>query len=186
VYFPVDSYVSQLIPVEAHENLEVDIVGNEGMLGSPLVLGVKFSPLQSLVQGPGLAQRIETAAFLHSLERIPSLRRQLNRYIFVSLSQFAQTAACNSFHALEARLARWLLLTLDRTVGDTFHLTHKFLAQMLGVRRVGVTNAAGQLQKRQLISYHRGGIMVLDRAGLEAASCECYQRATDTYRQILG
>ncbi|MEJ2088964.1 MAG: Crp/Fnr family transcriptional regulator [Gammaproteobacteria bacterium] len=186
VYFPMDSIISQSIPVGNHENLEVGLVGNEGMLGIPLLLGVDFSLLQSLVQAPGLAQRMEAAAFLHALGRFPELRHRLNRYVYVSFSQLARGAACNSFHALDARLARRLLSAHDRAGGGNFHITQKFLARMMGDRRVGVTNAAGLLQKRHLIRYHRGEITVLDRAGLEAASCECYQRSIDTYRQILG
>jgi CRP-like cAMP-binding protein len=163
VYFPLDSFISQLVPVEARENLELSMVGNEGMLGTSLVLGVNSSMLQARVQGSGTALRLDVASFRRELEHIPALRKQLNRYIYVLQNQLATTAACINFHSLDLRLARWLLMTHDRADFGSFHLTHKFLAQMLGVRRVGITNAAGLLQKRKLLSYSRGHITICMR-----------------------
>ena len=186
VYFPLDCFVSKLVPIDAHENLELALVGNEGMLGIPLVLGVRSSSYQAMVQGSGSALRMSATSFRRELKAIPALRPQLNRYIYVLQAQLAQSLACNNFHALDKRLARWLLMTHDRAHFGNFHLTHKFLAQMLGVRRVGVTNAAGALQKLKLVSYTRGEITVLDRANLEKASCSCYQSSQDTYKSILG
>jgi CRP-like cAMP-binding protein len=185
-YFPLDCFVSKLVPIDAHDNLELALVGNEGMLGIPLVLGLASSSYQALVQGSGSALRMSAASFRRELKAIPALRPQLNRYIYVVQAQLAQSAACNNFHALDKRLARWLLMTHDRAHFGTFHLTHRFLAQMLGVRRVGVTNAAGVLQKLKLVSYTRGEITVLDRPSLEKASCSCYQASQDTYKSILG
>ena len=187
VYFPLDCFISQLVPIDARENLELALVGNEGMLGAPLVLGVNSSSMQALVQGSGTALRMSAASFRREFEQLSALRQQLNRYIYVLQAQLALTAACINFHSLDLRLARLLLMTHDRVVGlGNFHVTHQVLAQMLGVRRVGVTNAAGLLQKRKILSYTRGDITILNRAGLEKASCGCYQASRDVYAKILG
>lgn len=186
VYFPLDCFISQLVPIDARANLELALVGNEGVLGTPLVLGVNLSSMQALVQGSGTALRVSAASFRRELERLPALRQLLNRYVYVQQAQLALTAACISFHSLDLRLAHWLLMTHDRANSDSFHLTHKFLAQMLGVRRVGITNAAGILQKRRLLSYTRGEITILNRAGLENASCSCYPASNSVYESVLG
>ncbi len=186
VYFPIDCFISQLVPVEGRKNLELALVGNEGMLGTPLVLGVNSSSMQALVQGSGTALRMSGTSFRSELRQLPAFRHLLDRYIYVLQAQLALMAACIGFHSLELRLARWLLMTHDRAGIDSFHLTHKFLAQMLGVRRVGITNAAGNLQKRKLLRYSRGEITILNRAGLEKASCSCYQASTELHTRILG
>jgi CRP-like cAMP-binding protein len=186
VYFPLDSFISQLVPIDTRENLELALVGNEGMLGTSLVLGVQYSMMQALVHGSGAALRLDAASFRRELERVPALRKQLHRYIYVLQAQLALTAGCINFHSLDLRLACWLLMTHDRAGLANFHLTHKLLAQMLGVRRVGVTNAAGLMQKRKLLSYSRGDITILDRAGLERASCSCYQASKNAYASELG
>lgn len=175
VYFPGDSLVSLLTLVDGRLALEIGMVGHEGMVGTPLALGVHVSPVRALVQGSGAALRMKSARFLKELRQSPQLQRALYRYTHALMAQVAQTAACNRFHVVEERLARWLLMTQDRVRSDEFRLTQEFLSHMLGVRREGVTKAAGQLQKRKLIEYSRGNIRIIDRRGLEAASCSCYQ-----------
>jgi CRP-like cAMP-binding protein len=156
------------------------------MLGITLMLEVDVAPFHALVQGAGPALRITALSFLHELEHSPALQMELKRYLYVSMSQIAQTAACTRFHVVEARLAQWLLMTHDRAYSDHFHVTHEIMAHMLGVRRVGITKAANSLLKQKLISYRRGDITILDRVGLEAASCECYRADKEIYERILG
>jgi len=175
VYFPNDSLVSLLTIVDGHMALEVGLVGREGMVGVPAALGIKHSSVRSLVQGSGAAMRMKAERFRRELRQNSPLQRVLHRYIHVLMAQITQTAACNRFHVVEARLARWLLMTRDRMQSDQFRLTQEFLAHMLGVRRVGVTKAAGALQRRKLIRYSRGEISILDGNGLEATACRCYQ-----------
>lgn len=175
VYFPARSVVSLLTVVDGRDALEVGLVGHEGMVGVPLALGIDVSPVRALVQGAGPAMRMSAPRFRKVFDSSPPLRRSLNRYTYALMAQITQTAACNRFHMVEARLARWLLMTRDRVGSGEFRLTHDFLSHMLGVRRVGVTTAASALQRRKLIEYQRGDIRILDGAGLEAAACTCYK-----------
>jgi CRP-like cAMP-binding protein len=175
VYFPGASLVSLLTPVDGHLALEVGMVGREGMVGYPLALGIQTSPVRALVQGAGPALRMSAKRFSTELGRNPAVQRELNRYVHAMMKQISQTAACNRFHVVEARLARWLLMTRDRVGAGEFRMTHEFLSHMLGVRRVGVTEAATALQRRKLIEYTRGRIRILDHRGLEAACCSCYE-----------
>lgn len=186
VYFPTQSFVSLVSIVDQKPFLEVGMIGREGMLGMQLALGVVTAPLRGLVQGAGAAWRISARAFTRELVTNRPLRRVLNVYTYVLMAQFAGAAACVRFHLIEQRLARWLLMTQDRAQTESFHVTHEFLSFMLGVRRVGVTAAAGELQRRGLIVYHRGALQVLDRAGLEKAACSCYAADSAVYREQLG
>jgi len=175
VLFPVNGFVSLITQVDDGDGLEVGMVGREGMLGVQLALGVTAAPLRAVVQGPGEAWRIDRVPFMRELAHNPALRRMINRYLYVLMLQLATGSACRSYHDLGSRLARWLLMSHDRAHRDNFHVTHEFMATMLGVRRVGVTVAAGALQARGVIRYHRGELTVLDRPGLEALACSCYE-----------
>jgi CRP-like cAMP-binding protein len=181
VYFPTDTLVSLLTMAEGHEAIEVGMVGREGMLGIPLALGESDSPVQAVVQGAGMALRMTSAQFNKEFHHSALLQREVYHYIYELMIQMTQTAACNRFHRIEARLARWLLMTRDRVRSNQFHMTQDILANMLGVRRVGVTKAAGDLRQRKLISYNRGEISILDGDGLEAAACQCYQIVKDMH-----
>ena len=181
VWFPVDGFISMVAPINGKPALEVGMVGREGMLGAHLALGVATVPLHALVQGAGTAWRVTATAFRAELARSPALQGVIHRYVYVLMAQLTGSAACLRFHEIGPRLARWLLMSQDRAHADRFHVTHEFLAYMLGVRRVGVTAAASALQRSGLIEYHRGEMAVLDRAGLEAAACDCYANDSRAY-----
>jgi CRP-like cAMP-binding protein len=186
VYFPNNGIISLLTSVDGHASMEVGLVGREGMAGIGLFLGIGISPVRMLVQGSGSAIRMNAAAFRHAIKRHPALQRELSHYLYAFMAQVAQTAACNRHHLLGKRLARWLLMTHDRAQSNEFHLTQEFLAHMLGVRRVGITGAARQLQEKKLISYCRGNIIILDRKGLELASCRCYRDVNNIRDYMLS
>jgi CRP-like cAMP-binding protein len=176
VYFPIDCAISLLATVEGERALEVGLVGREGMVGVASALGVDASSARAMVQVSGTALRMKAARFQKALGQCLPLRRELYRYIYAKLAMARQTVACNCFHAVEARLARWLLMTSDRVRSEEFFLTQAFLARMLGVRRATVNEAARPLQQSKLISHIRGKITILDRKGLEGASCRCYTK----------
>lgn len=186
VYFPVDGFISLVAPVKDHLGLEVGMVGREGMLGIQLALGVQTPSLQAIVQGPGAAWRMGAAQFRAQLALNTHLRSVLHRYACALMAQLASSAACLRFHPIGPRLARWLLMSQDRAHADSFHVTHEFLSWMLGVRRVGITAAAGGLQRAGLIEYHRGNVTVLNRDGLEKAACCCYSADLLAYADLLG
>jgi CRP-like cAMP-binding protein len=175
VYFPNSGIISLLAAVNGRATLEVGLVGKEGLLGLAIFMGVNSSQNRAVVQGAGSAMKMKAAAFRKECSNGGVLPRLLGRYSHSLLTQVTRSAVCNQFHLVDARLARWLLMTHDRMGDDEFQLTQEFLSNMLGVRREGVSRAAGDLQKRKLITYSRGRLTVLDRAGLEAISCGCYE-----------
>lgn len=175
VYFPNSGIVSILAGANERSTLEVGMVGNEGMVGLSVFLGVNTSINRAVVQGGGSAMKMKASGLRKACNRGIALSRLLQRYAHSVLMQVTQSAVCNQFHSVDARLARWLLMTHDRMGGEEFRLTQEFLSHMLGVRREGVSLAAGDLQKRKLIRYSRGRLQILDRAGLLATSCGCYQ-----------
>ena len=186
VYFPTSGFISLVMMIDKNPALEIGMAGREGMLGAQLSLEVAIAPLHALVQGPGTALRVGAAAFQRHLITYPALQRGMHRYLYVLMTQMAQSAGCLRYHQIEQRLARWLLMSQDRAESDTFRMTHEFLAYMLGVRRVGITAVAGKLHRSGLIEYRRGVLTVLDRTGLEAASCGCYAADRKTYAKLLA
>lgn len=175
IYFVQSGLLSLLSTTQDGEVIEVGMVGNEGVVGLPALLGVGEMPYRVMAQLPAVALRIKAEVLRAEFKRGDQLQSVLLRYTHVLLTQLAQSAVCNHYHTVEQRLARWLLVSRDRVHSDTFHLTHDLIANMLGVPRTGVTMAAGALQRARLISYSRGKITILDEHGLEAAACECYQ-----------
>jgi CRP-like cAMP-binding protein len=174
VYFPDDGLISLLVVMDAETVREIGVVGNEGMLGAALALGMKTASTRALVQLPGSAMRMEAGALRDELGRGGALPNVLRRYSHALFTQVSQSAACVSTHAVDKRLSRWLLMTHDHAPGDEFEMKHEFMAMMLGVTRSVVTRAAGHLQNEKMIRYTRGRVTVLDRHGLEATACECY------------
>lgn len=186
VYFPIDCVIYLVTTLKDGAPLEVGLIGEEGMLGMSLVLGVTTGSQHAVVQSAGNVWRMSAAVFSRQCKDNAALRQRLNRYVYVLMRQRALMAACAHHHAAEARLARWLLMTRDRVRSNHFHLTHELLGYLLGVRRVGITFAARSLHEYGLINYRRGNISLLDGAGLERASCGCYRQANDMYEQTLG
>jgi CRP-like cAMP-binding protein len=186
VFFPLNGVVSLVILMEGGFTLEVGTIGNEGMVGTPVFLGSESSPTRAISQVPGEALRMETKVFQGEMKLGGRLYGLVQRYTQAMINQISQSTVCNRRHAVQKRMCRWLLMSHDRVGTDEFQLTQEFLAQMLGVRRPTVSAVAGILQKAGLISYHRGTITVLDRNGLEAASCECYEVVAKELDRLLG
>lgn len=185
VYFPINSYISLLKIIDSKSNFEIGIVGPEGMLGINLALGVRISLLCAVVEASGTVLRMSSKLFLEIYEKSAALQLKLRKYAYVRMSQLSQTTGCNRFHVLDARLCRWILMVQDCTKSSEFNITHECLANKLGVRRAGITKAAGVLQKKKLISYSKGRLRILDRRGLEATTCECYQSSKEVYKKIM-
>jgi len=174
VYFPTDSIVSLLYVMESGASAEISVVGNEGLIGVAVFMGGESTPSRAIVQSAGHAYRLLGQRLKDELNRHSEMLRLMLRYTQALLTQMAQTAVCNRHHSIDQQLCRWLLLSLDRLPSNHLTMTQELIANMLGVRREGVTDAAGKLQKLGVIEYSRGHITVLDRPALEALSCECY------------
>jgi CRP-like cAMP-binding protein len=185
VYFPTTAIISLLYVMLDGASAEIAVVGNEGIIGVALFMGGETMPNRAVVQSAGYAYRLKGKLLKQEFNRSGELQHLLLRYTQALLTQMAQTAVCNRHHSLDQQLCRWLLLSLDRLSSNELAMTQELIANMLGVRREGVTEAAGNLQKAGLISYHRGHITVLDRAGLEARTCECYAVVKQEYDRLL-
>jgi CRP-like cAMP-binding protein len=186
VYF-IESGVGSLVNTMANgQAAEVGTIGNEGVVGLPLLFGDDRAPTSVYVQVPGAGLRMKAALFERELARSPAMRAVMLRYAHAFFNQVAQSAACNHFHSLQQRCARWMLMTHDRMQSDEFLLTQEFLAMMLGVQRTGVSAAASVLQQAGLIRYNRGNVTILDRGGLAARSCECYGVSKREFDRLLG
>lgn len=185
-HFPLTGFISLVATTDERPPLEIGLIGNEGMLGATLVLGVDVAPMRGVVQGSGSALRISRTQLRRELDVSAVLQHAIERYLYVVMSQLAISAACTHFHETTPRLARWLLMTHDRAHANHFHLTHAFLADMLGVRRSSVSVAAAALQRDGLIVYTRGEITILDRLALERAACSCYAAENADYARIFN
>ncbi len=184
LFFVERGTVSMIATLKDGSRVEVGLVGPEGLVGLPLVLGCGNSAIEAMVQSEGLALRLPAARLRVALAEAPALQGLLLRYVDSFSAQVAQTAACNARHQIEQRLARWLLMTNDRVEDDKFVMTQEFMSTMLGVRRPGVTEAIGALRRAGLIEHKSGTLTVLDRAGLEAASCDCYAAVRDRFEWL--
>lgn len=185
VYFPYSGTISILAPMRDGSQVEIGIVGKEGMFGLPILLGTDTAPFRAVVQVVGGGMRMKASAFREEAGRCGGLRRLLLRYAQAFFVHTAQTAACNRIHTVETRLARWLLVTRDRAQSNSLKLTQEFLSIMLGIRRAGVSVALGELAKRGLIEQRRGEIMIVDSEGLERSACECYEVVRQEYERLV-
>jgi len=185
VYFPTTSIVSLLYVMEDGASAEIAVVGNEGILGIPIFMGGETTPSRAVVQSAGHGYRLKAQLLKNEFNQAGPLQRLLLRYTQALITQMSQTAVCNRHHSIEQQLSRWLLLSMDRLPDNELIMTQELIANMLGVRREGVTEAAGRLQSLGLINYRRGHISVLNRAGLEKISCECYQVVKSEYDRLL-
>jgi CRP-like cAMP-binding protein len=186
VYFPIDGVASLVVTTAEGASAEVGTIGNEGLVGLPIVLGDRDAPSSVYVQVPGSALKMDASIFRGELERSPTLNLMMLRYAHAFFNQVAQSAACAHLHKVEQRCCRWLLMTRDRMPSDDFLLTHEFLGMMLGVRRTTVTDVMGALQKAGLIQYRRGHVTILDQQALQQRACECYELSKEEFDRLLG
>lgn len=186
LYFPIDGFISITQSIDKHPPIEIGMIGREGMLGAEVVLGSMTNPFGALVQGSGNAWQMDVNDFLSHVKNIPEFKKIVSNYLTVRISQLGLSAACEHFHEIGPRLAKWLLMSQDRAHSPTFQMTHEFIALMLGVRRVGITTTAADFRRRGLIEYHRGEMKVLNRSALKAEACSCYQKNRKIYSSLIG
>ncbi len=186
LYFPIDGFISIIQDIEEHPPLEVGMIGREGVLGAELILGTNTNAFGAIVQGAGSAWQIRANDFLVEVNKNPEIKNIISAYIAVRISQLGLSAACEHFHEIGPRLAKWLLMSQDRAKSSTFLMTHKFISLMLGVRRVGITTTAADFRRRGLIEYHRGEMKILNRTGLKAEACSCYQKNIKIYSSLAS
>jgi CRP-like cAMP-binding protein len=185
VYFPINCFIAITQSVDEHLPLEVGMIGKEGLLGSEITLGIKNNTFSALVQGRGSAWKIDSDTFLSQIRSNPKLKEVIHTYLAIRINQLGLSSACEHFHAIGPRLAKWLLMSQDRAQSHTFFMTHEFISMMLGVRRVGITTTAADFRRRGLIDYHRGRMMVLNRVALKAEACSCYLKNRKIYSSLI-
>ena len=185
ILFPINCFISITQSIDHYPPIEVGMIGREGLLGAEAVLGNHTNPFSALVQGAGSAWKLESHFFLNQVKKDPQLRDIINAYLTVRINQLGLSAACEHFHTIGPRLAKWLLMSEDRAQSSTFQMTHEFISLMLGIRRVGVTTTAADFRRRGLIDYHRGQIKILNRGALKAEACSCYQKNRKIYSSLI-
>ena len=186
IYFPVDGFISITQSIDEHPPIEVGMIGREGMLGAEHILGINSNPFGALVQGNGSAWKIGANDFLHEIQNSAEFRAIIDGYLAVRNKQLGLSVACEHFHEIGPRFAKWLLMSQDRAQSPAFLMTHEFIALMLGVRRVGITTIAADFRRRGLIEYHRGEMKVLNRVALKAEACSCYLKNQKIYTSIIS
>ena len=186
IYFPINCFISITQGVDDHPPIEIGMIGSEGLLGSEIALGVDSNRFGALVQGAGSAWKIDSQFFLGQINSSPDLKEIIHAYLAVRISQLGLSAACEHYHEIGPRLAKWLLMSEDRAQSSTFLMTHEFISLMLGVRRVGVTTTAADFRRRGLIEYHRGEMRILNRNALIAEACSCYLKNKKIYSSLIG
>lgn len=186
LYFPMDGFISLVQRIDEHPPLEVGMIGREGVLGSEIILGTNLNMFGALVQGSGEAWRIKIADFMNHFDKTPELKTVIQKYLSIRVRQLGLSAACEHFHEIGPRLAKWLLMSQDRAQSSTFLMTHEFISLMLGIRRVGVTTTAADFKRKGLIDYHRGEIKILNRSGLINEACSCYQVNRNIYHSTIN
>jgi hypothetical protein len=185
IFFPINCFISITQKIDHYPPIEVGMIGREGLLGAEIALGVNANPFSALVQGAGSAWKIDSQFFISQINTCQELKEIINAYLAVRINQLGLSAACEHYHQIGPRLAKWLLMSEDRAQSPTFLMTHEFISLMLGVRRVGVTTTAADFRRRGLIEYHRGEMKVLNRIALEAEACSCYLKNRKIYSSLM-